>query len=95
MPGRLIQPNTLNVEARFMPGPNAFPATATLNNGQQAMLLSAGGLSKLEYVAALLFANNHEKLSGHRAVLAAKELLDACEEAQTPPPQEETNGSPQ
>ena len=90
----IIQPNSVNVEAQFKPGPTAQPVTATISNGAEIKLMTIGGFTKLEYVAAMVFAHNWN-ISGHRAVLAAQELLAACQEAQTPPPQTEiSNGNP-
>ena len=54
--GQIIRPDAVGITVNMQDGPNAFPAVSTLV-GQGGVAVSVfGGMSKLEYVAALIAA---------------------------------------
>ena len=71
---RIITAGSVNIQCQMQPGPNAYPAVLQLQHSGGVALQVFGGLSKLEYVAAIIEASidDHEVAVDRAAALLAE-----------------------
>lgn len=96
----IIQPNAMNIEATFSPGPLAQPAVITLQQPGALKVLTIGGLTKVEQLAGQIAIGMKPKVvysvdtaqdvlvytdAAAQAVDMAEAILAECEKRRAPP----------